>query len=64
MADLIRASDLAELLKDLAAEIRGFVEHALGPIKAQQAELARRIDAMQEPKQFQEKRDEEADDGG
>jgi hypothetical protein len=47
MADFIRATDLAELLKGLATEIRGFVEHATAPIRAEQATLAKRLDALE-----------------
>jgi hypothetical protein len=53
MADTLRAADLADLLKGLATEIRGFVEHSLGPIKTRQDELTKRLDALEERRVMQ-----------
>ena len=47
MAAPIHATDLADLLKSLAIDVREFVAHSLAPIRDRQEELAARLDALE-----------------
>jgi hypothetical protein len=61
MADTLRVTDLADLLKSMGTDVREYVEKALAPIKARQDEMSKRLDAMEE-RRVQEARDDKADE--